>query len=304
MRKTLPLGIGTAVAVLAIALGAVAFREQAVSVTLNIVPDNTVYGGDPAALALDFVVSPGRADVLDALVVEHRGTAELLTDITGATLWRDEGVAGFQGIGIDRTLASGSWNGAGRSWVFTDTREPIPEDGARFFVTVASTQSPTHGRTILLRLPPYSDSGHAMEYSIGDRGIFLRTGRAAPELPLENSRAQVLTRSSADEIAPTSRILAVGSGTEVGSNWILVNGVAEDRGGSVVSNVRIGINRQGNETEWFDASLVTPGFATWEARFFQLTPGATYELRTQASDWVNNTSAVSDPMIVTLKGEE
>ena len=286
-------------------LGVIAVRALTpsdITVTLRDVSDTSIPGGYPDVLGLDMTISPPRGDRLDALFVKQAGTAQWNRDLTDAKLWADAGATGFQGVGVDRIVTSGQWNATESGWAFTGMDEVVAAEGTRFFVTVSTYRAPTSNRTIQLGISEFLDANTAMAYDIGDRGIFLRTARPAPATAMTNVGRQTIRTVSGDSTAPLVRITEPAAGVSLaGRTWLLVRGVAQDRGGSSVAKVRVGLNRVGHDITWVDAVPEVAGFATWEARFFELPSPQTFELRVQAEDWVGNRSAVSDPMAVELK---
>lgn len=291
------------VGVLAIG-GAVMVRALSandVTVTLNNVPEAYVYGGQVDVLGLDFTMKAPGGDFLDDLVVRQEGTAQWNRDLTGAKLWVDDGAVGFQGIAVDRELAKGTWNANINGWSFTSIREPVTAEGARFFVSITTYRTPTSNTTIQLSIPGFVDSGMPMSYDIGDLGVFLRTARATPEAKITNTSRQTIRTTSTDNQAPLIRITEPKAGALFeGRNWILVRGIAVDNGGSSPSKVQVGINRVGKAITWMDATPEVAGFATWEARFFELPVATTFELRVKGEDWIGNRMAESTPIMVTL----
>lgn len=260
----------------------------------------TVYGGQPDVLGLDLTIRAPRGDVLDALTVEQAGTAGWQRDLVDLTLWVDDGAVGFQGVGVDRELAHGAWVASENGWVFDRVLEPVAEPGTRFFVTVSTVSSPTDRVTIQLRISTYADAFTPMSYDRGDRGVFLRTARAAPLQPIVGTASHVISRKAADDLAPIVRITEPKDGATFGRDWLIVRGIAKDLGGSAPSRVRVGLNRVGRAITWVDAEPEVAGFATWEARFFELSRPQAYEIRVQGEDWIGNRSVVSEPMTVTL----
>ncbi|MFH1099238.1 MAG: hypothetical protein V1723_04980 [Candidatus Uhrbacteria bacterium] len=292
----------------AIAIGGIfvvhALSGSTISVILNEVPSSYIKTSTKDSLALDVTVatSDARGDVLDDLVVEQRGTAQQMYDLTGATLWADDGTIGFQGIGVDRELTAGEWNANINGWAFRNIHEPVSATGARFFVTVDVGRSPTSNRTVQLRLPMFMDAASNMSYDHGDLGIFLRTATPAPAAVLLNNASLSIRASSVDDQPPLVRITEPKAGSSFeGRNWLLVRGVAQDSGGSSPSRVQVGINRVGHEITWVDATPEVAAFGTWEARFFELPTATQFELRVKGEDWVGNRAAESTPITVELK---
>lgn len=299
MRKILP--ILSIVVVLALVAVAKAFTPPELAVTLRQVPARTVSGGEPDALALDLTLAAGKEDVLDVLFVKQEGTAQWQRDLVAAELWADAGATGFQGIGVDRVLATGSWVGNENGWAFTGINEPLGTSAERFFVTVDVYQLPADRTTIRLTIPTMRDAFRRTEYDQGDHGIFTRTARSAPLATLGNTDALSISRPSADSLAPVVRITEPVHGASVAHDWLVVRGVAQDVGGSAVAKVRLSVNRVGQVATWVDAVPEVTGFTTWEARLFELPRGNTLELRVQAEDWIGNRSVVSDPITVRLE---
>lgn len=263
----------------------------------------TVYGGQPDVLGLDLTMYTPRGDVLDTLFVRQDGTAQWQRDLADAALWVDRGAPGFQGAGIDRKIANGVWVASESGWVFDRVWESVAESGTRFFVTVSTVSQPTDQATIRLQLPTFRDDFQPMSYDTGDRGVFLRTARPAPLTPIVSTAMYSISRHATDDLAPIVRITEPEDGATIGRNWFVVRGIAKDLGGSVPSRVRVGLNRPGRAITWVDAEPEVAGFATWEARFFELAQPQAYEIRVQAEDWAGNRSAVSEPITVTLTAQ-
>ncbi|MDO8621948.1 MAG: hypothetical protein Q7R80_01840 [bacterium] len=260
----------------------------------------TVYGGQPDVLGLDLTMRAPRGDVLDTLFVRQEGTAQWQIDLADAALWLDRGAIGFQGIGVDRKVASGVWVASENGWVFHRVWEPVIEAGTRFFVTVSTVVQPTDQATIRLQLPVFRDEFQSMSYDTGDRGVFLRTARAVPLTPIVSAATHSISRRTTDDLAPIVRITEPSDGAAIVQNWMIVRGIAKDLGGSVPSRVLVGLNRSGHAITWTDAVPESSGYATWEARFFELARPQAYEIRVQAEDWAGNRSTVSIPVTVTL----
>jgi len=260
----------------------------------------TVYGGQPDVLGLDLTMRAPRGDILDTLFVRQDGTAQWQRDLADAALWADQGAPGFQGIGIDRKVASGTWVASESGWVFDRVWEPVSETGTRFFVTVSTVSQPTDQATIRLQLPTFRDDFQPMSYDTGDRGVFLRTARPAPLVPIVSDATHIINRRSVDDLAPIVRITEPADGTTMARNWFIIRGIAKDLGGSVPSRVLVGLNRPGRAITWVDAVPEASGFTTWEARFFELARPQAYEIRVQAEDWAGNRSSISAPTAVTL----
>lgn len=299
MRKLL-FPIGLAVVVVSAAIGVRALGTSDVTVVLRDVPSAAIAAGQPDALGLDVTITPRRADRLDALFVKQEGTARWQTDLTDAKLWADAGAEGLQGIGIDRLLALGVWNANENGWAFSGMDEPVPAGGARLFVTVSTYRSPTGNATIQLAIPAFVDLFTPMSYDTGDRGVFLRTAAPVPTVQLTNAARQSVVAFGADSRAPLVRITEPKAGESFGKNWLLVRGIAQDSGGSAVARVQVGLSRPGRDITWVEATPESAGYATWEARFFELAVPQQYELRVKGEDWVGNRSAESASVTVTL----
>ncbi|MDO8599311.1 MAG: hypothetical protein Q7S02_04335 [bacterium] len=300
MRRIIPIFVViiTAVAsVIGVARGA---REGEVTLTANAVPTVYLSASQRDVLALDLTIAAPGGDALDDLVVQQRGSARWLSDLTNATLWADAGAIGFQGVGVDRKLASGSWNPTASEWVFTRLDLPIVASGTRVFVTVSTGRSPTSNVSVQLRIPAFQDAGIPMSYDVGDAGVFLRTVRPTPLLAMETPVTLTVRTTPSDQLAPLVRITEPAAGDTFARDWLLVRGVGQDSGGSAISRIRVGVNRVGHAVTWVEAVPEVEGAETWEARLFELKRPETYELRVVAEDWTGNTSAVSDPITVTL----
>lgn len=299
MRK-LPILLA-AFGVVAGSMGAVwALPTSEIAIESHPVFATTVYGGQPDVLGLDLTMRAPRGDVLDTLFVRQDGTAQWQRDLADAALWVDRGAVGFQGIGIDRKVASGAWVASESGWVFDRVWEPVAEAGTRFFVTVSTVTQPTDQATIRLQLPAFRDEFQSMSYDTGDRGVFLRTARPAPLVPIVSAATHSISRRAADDVAPMVQITEPENGMTLARNWFIVRGIAKDLGGSVPSRVLVGLNRPGRAITWVDATPEAPGFATWEARFFELARPQPLELRVQAEDWAGNRSTISTPVSITL----
>jgi len=271
-----------------------------ITIEQHAVASATIVGGQPDVLGLDLTIRAPRGDVLDALFVKQEGTAQWQIDLADAVLWADRGAVGFQGIGVDRKVATGTWVASENGWAFDRVFEPVAADGTRFFATVSTVDQPTSQATVWLRIPGYRDAFTAMAYDRGDLGVFLRTARPAPLASLTATAVHTISRKAADELAPIVRMTEPEDGATIGNDWFMVRGVSQDLGGSAPSRVRVGVNRVGRAITWVDAEPEVTGFATWEARFFELARPQAYEIRVQAEDWVGNRSAISAPMTVTL----
>jgi len=106
------------------------------------------------SLALDIrVPSNGyRPDTLQTLAVQNAGTAAAGVDLTEVRLWRDGGNGAYdRGGGDDLDLGALYWTGA--LWTRSGIGLAIPAGGARLFVTVDASDSPTDQRTVRLRVP-------------------------------------------------------------------------------------------------------------------------------------------------------
>lgn len=300
MRKALIGFLG--IAVLGGAVVAVrAATASEITIELHPIPTAALIASDVDALALDVTMRAPRGDILDAFTVREEGSVVWERDVIAAKLWTDAGAAGFQGIGIDRALAAGTWRSESNGWAFTPIGEPITATGTRFFVTVTTGASPTNNTTVQLGIPGFRDEFTRMSYDTGDLGIFLRTARSAPDALIRTTARTVAVRG-VDDRAPIVRITEPTSDAAfAGRDWLLVRGVALDSGGSRVNRVRVGINRPGKAITWTDAAPEVAGFATWEARFFELPTPQAFEIRVQAFDWAGNASPVSEPVGVTLQ---
>ena len=300
MRKLLIgfLGIAALGGVLVVARATTASE---VTVALRAIPATELIASDTDALVLDATIAASRGDILDALTVRQEGSAVWQRDVVAAKLWTDAGASGFQGIGVDRMLVSGVWHAETSGWSFSPIGEAITDTGTRFFVTVTTGQSPTNGMTVRLGIPGFRDAFAPMSYDTGDLGVFLRTARPAPAATVSTT-ARTVSVLGVDDRAPIARITEPSPGAVfAGRNWLLVRGVASDSGGSSPSRVRVGLNRVGQAITWVDAVPEVSGFATWEARFFELPNPQTFEIRVQAFDWVGNASTVSEPMTMELR---
>ncbi|MBI4450170.1 hypothetical protein HY634_03865 [Candidatus Uhrbacteria bacterium] len=292
----------------AIALGALvvgvaivrATPTSEITIEQHAVTATTVYGGQPDVLGIDLTMRAPRGDVLDTLFVRQEGTAQWQIDLADAALWVDRGALGFQGIGVDRKVASGVWVASESGWAFDRVWEPVSEAGTRLFVTVSTVAQPTDQATIRLQLPGFRDEFQSMSYDTGDRGVFLRTARAAPLVPIVSTATHIVNRRATDDLAPIVRITEPVDGAAIAQNWMIVRGIAKDLGGSAPSRVLVGLNRPGRAITWVDAVPESSAFATWEARFFEFARPQAYEIRVQAEDWAGNRSAVSVPVTVTL----
>jgi hypothetical protein len=103
--------------------------------------------------ALDVVVRPNgyQPDVLNEVtVVNDLGTAQP-ADLAELHLWRDGGDGVFSGGGGD-DIDLGSLTPSGGTWTSAALAEPLSGDGARLFVSVTVSASPTDSTTVRLAL--------------------------------------------------------------------------------------------------------------------------------------------------------
>jgi uncharacterized repeat protein (TIGR01451 family) len=106
--------------------------------------------GPVSALDLAFPGNGYAADVLTGLLVENLGTA-LPADLSDVRLWRDGGDGTFDAGGDDTDL--GALAPVGDRWSHPLLHTAIPPGGARFFVAVTSSATPTDSSTVRLSIP-------------------------------------------------------------------------------------------------------------------------------------------------------
>ncbi|MEK7812394.1 MAG: hypothetical protein AAB296_01430, partial [Candidatus Desantisbacteria bacterium] len=119
----------------------------------------------------------GVQDTLQALTLKlNLQSSALHTDFDEVRLWLDAGAVGFQGVGIDTSLAVGNWDGD--SFVFSGFSQAI--NGTKtFFVTVDVKADPSSDdAVILMEIPKLSDSDGS--FNAGDEGIFVSSNHDGP----------------------------------------------------------------------------------------------------------------------------
>ncbi|MCA9751977.1 MAG: DUF11 domain-containing protein, partial [Gemmatimonadetes bacterium] len=116
-------------------------------------PAATLGAGEGPSLVLDVrVPSNGyRSDVLNRLELVNLGNATS-TDLADVRLWRDGGDGAFDAGGVDDIDLGGLALFGGR-WVHPSLTESLPWPGARMFVSVTSSATPTDSATVRFAIP-------------------------------------------------------------------------------------------------------------------------------------------------------
>lgn len=173
------------------------------------VPANVVYHSYFDVLALDVTLpsNNGQSDILQSFTVQNLGDLQPY-EIKKLTLWRDDGAAGFQGMGIDDEVGVGVFNQESGAWYFDNLDVFVPTVGLRLFVSfeTLSDFTPSSEKTVRLRVPKYfqlEKTGTFDPASKFDHGIYMESANDGPtDTYIENPYEIIVGKSQADEAPP------------------------------------------------------------------------------------------------------
>ena len=218
-------------------------------------------------LVLDFTLKPAEDDILNSLVVKNEGTARQGGEIEKLVLWQDEGKEGFDGFGVDKEIATATFDANNYSWIFDDLSVEIPSSGRRLFVSLETKKNGTNGRSFQFSLPAYVDWNNNNEYDSGDLGIFFASGKGLPLNKLVNQK-KVTFRQSADGFAPLGVIINLKDNQIIQQDNYLIKGKARDQGGSYPESLEICLDSQ-----CFVPEATSSYFASWQYQWENILPG-------------------------------
>jgi hypothetical protein len=230
----------------ALFISALPFATQAATVEVNELTSGPVFFMDFDVLALEFDLEGAQNETLNAITVEHSGSARPNIDFKNLILWLDESEEGFQGWGFDKKLADAEE--VGGVWVFNDLNEFITSSDQRFFVSLESGTFIQNKNSQFL-LSQQNDTNSNGIWEEGERGIFLQGGDAVSNLEERYSSKVISFKDTkADVMPPKGYITNFDAPPAVTELYVLsggeitFNGVAKDRGGNVVSSVVVSVN--------------------------------------------------------------
>jgi hypothetical protein len=174
--------------------------------------------GDGPALGLDVIVPRNGYvdDVLNELRIVNLGTATD-TDLAEIRFWRDGGDGGFTpGGGDDQDLGLATW--AGDHWRSPALVEAVSGAGARVFVSLAVSSSPTDSATVRLAIP------------IG--GVTFSSGNDGPlDRSVENPNTTLLSAG------PLLTSIEIVPGASTVGQWVTATMVVRNIGTEAVNGV-------------------------------------------------------------------
>ena len=181
-------------------------------------PGVTLGANDGPQLALDLHVPRNgyAADVLESFSVVNLGTATA-ADLAVLRLWRDGGDGSFDaGAGDDRDL--GVLADAGGVWTSGSLAEALGTSGARLYVSVLTSGSPTSSATVRLAVPV--------------DGIAVASGNDGPlDAAVANPQALLLSTE------PLLSSLAISPGASTVGQSVTVRMTVRNVGGEAVNGV-------------------------------------------------------------------
>lgn len=251
-------------------------------------PFSYYYQSDFDILTMDFVVpdNGGAKDVLSAITVKNKGTAQVDYQIDKVRIYADDGSQGFQGIGVDKDLGEAVWYPNEAYWYLENINEEIPVGGLRIFISVETTYVLTTSYSLDFYIPALSDLNADGRFDLGEKGVFVESENDGPVGDnLLNSTSQIISRLALDNIPPVVVIDNIKNGETVvisGSGDILITGLARDRAGSFPSWVKVSI-----DGEWFDAESTGTYFDTWQYLWSEVALGS-HVIAVKSADFIGN----------------
>jgi len=289
-----------------VGLGLVAMPTSATTAdfTVNGIPGTFIYPSTWDNLVLDFNLPNRRSsgdDSLLALTVQSNGTARGGVEITALHLWRDAGAAGWQGWGTDQEVAIATV--ADSVWTFTNLSVPIGTAGQRMFLTADAASVVSTQRTWQPYIPAFKDSNGNGAFDSGDGGIFLAYNSGAGNEQLANTSIHIVKETRYDLWAPQATFTSHVAGQTIIGTSATLSGQARDQGiNGTVALVKVGIAPVGQPAVWYSATGSGTGAINWQYLWTNITPGQ-YVIQLQAVDGVNNTSAISSGVTVTVAAD-
>ncbi|MFA5310580.1 MAG: invasin domain 3-containing protein [Candidatus Paceibacterota bacterium] len=264
--------------------------------TINNVPYEEWNNSEFDRVALDVTIpsNNGQTDYIQSLAVMNLETANDGRGISYLYLWKDEGAAGFQGMGIDKRVGKGKWDSESATWSWTDMGLTVPSDGLRIFITVETERTINSRYTVKLVIPKLDDVNKDGVFQIGDKGLFLASGNTTDK-EINNVDYQLIKTSTSDSKAPKAVITNIPENYQINSNdSYLISGLARDEGFSGMMGVSINISKTGESGSWQSASTDSTIFGRWT---YSWTPSSigTYTVKVKATDF-NGNESISTPI--------
>lgn len=276
----------------------ITFGFTASQATNHQAPESYFYLQEFDKLVLDLTLPSGKineSDVLKTITIQNLGSAIDVRDIEKFKLWKDEGEAGFQGMGIDKELGTFIFYSQNNSWYLSNLNETVPIQGLRIFVSAEIYRGAVNGTTLQIKIPQLSDQNQSGNFDPGDLGVFLESKNNGPtEGNIVNSYTQAIRAFTYDELPPKSVITDPKTGVLIADQNYKILGQARDQGGSTPQWVKISINNN-----WFNVTPTSSNYATWEYNWQNITEGV-YTLKAQSADWAGNTEEVGQGIEVTV----
>lgn len=260
-------------------------------------PEAYFYPQEFDKLVLDLTIPFGGCcgtDILKAITLQNTGSAIDIREIDKIKLWKDEGEAGFQGMGIDKELGTFIFYSQNNSWYLSNLNETTPTDGLRIFVSAEIYQGAVNNTTFQMKIPQLFDQNQDGQFDLGDLGIFLESKNNGPtDGAVLNSFRQTVFASVIDFLPPKSVIINPKDKAQITTANYLIQGRSRDQGGSTTQWLKININNV-----WHEVTPTSANYATWQYNWQNIAEG-TYILKTQSADWLDNIETVGKGVTIT-----
>ena len=273
----------------------------------NEAPSAYFYPGEFDKLVLDLTIPSGvngGEDKLLTITIKNNGSAVNLYDIEKFKLWKDADEPGFQGMGKDEELGIFIYYASNISWYLSDLNAAVPADGLRIFISAEISKNATTNRSVQIKIPQLDDINSNGSFDLADSGIFMESKNNGPsDSAIANSYFQTLkTFSNKDNLNPKTVITDPEDNSTITVDNYTIKGMTRDQGTSNPAWVKIGINPLASSEQviWHEVNLTSSNYLTWEYQWQNITEG-NYTIKTQSTDWIENTETEGDSVNVVVK---